>query len=116
MVRKSTQRSTRRVRKVGGADTCITALLKVLPDEGDFERMVDQDCSAINTNSYDAFVNFQRAAASRLNAADCAFLLGLCQRVKGNHIAQMDLESCAVFETSYVFIGVNGKIVVVNPR
>jgi hypothetical protein len=112
MVRKSTQRA----RKVGGAETCITALLKVLPDEDDFERMVDMDCSAIDTKSYNTFVNFQRAAASRLNAADCAFLLGLCQRVKGNYIEQMDLESCAVFKTSYVFIDVNDKIVVVNPR
>ena len=124
MVRKSTQRSnkrvqnTRRARKVGGtAPACVTALEKVLPDEGDWGRMVDYDCSAIdNTQSYDEFVAFQRATVTALSAEDCAFVLSLCKRIRKNEISQMDLESCSVFGSAYLFFDNERKLVIGNPR
>ena len=123
MVRKSTQRSnkrvqrTRRARKVGGAETCASALEKVLPDEGDWDRMVDYDSSAIdNTLSYEEFVAFQRTTVEALSAEDCAFVLSLIKRIRKNEISQMDLESCAVFESAYLFFDTKGKLIIGNPR
>ena len=125
MVCKSTQRSnkrvqrTRRARKVGGAETCASALEKVLPDEGDYERMVDYDSSAIdNTQSYDEFVAFQRTKVEGLSAEDCAFVLSLIKRIrkKEEGISLMDFESCAAFRAGYLFFDTDGKLVIGNPR
>jgi len=117
MVRKSTQRNTRRARKVGGAETCASALEKVLPDKGDYERMVDYDSSAIdNTQSYEEFVAFQRTTVAALSAEDCAFVLSLIKRIRKNEIRQMDFESCASFESGYLFFATTGELVIGNPR
>jgi hypothetical protein len=123
MVCKSTQRSnkrvqrTRRARKVGGAETCASALEKVLPDEGDWERMVDYDSSAIdNTQSYEEFVAFQRTTVEGLSAEDCAFVLSLIKRIRKNEISLMDFESCAAFRAGYLFFDTDGKLVIGNPR
>jgi len=123
MVCKSTQRSnkrvqrTRRARKVGGAETCASALEKVLPDEGDWQRMVDYDSSAIdNTQSYEEFVDFQRTTVAALSAEDCAFVLSLIKRIRKNEISLMDFESCAAFRAGYLFFNTDGKLVIGNPR
>jgi hypothetical protein len=113
---KGGKRSTRRMR--GGADgACVAAVRRLLPDELDYERMQDNECSAVEPGQgYDEWVTGQLAKARALNNEDCAFVTELCARINRRRMAHMDMESCAVFGTAGVFFDQAGKIVTWNDR
>lgn len=117
---KYSLRKTRKVRKTGGAgqaNSPVALLLKALPDEHDYERMVDYDSSSINTTkSYEEFVNYQRATATGLSADDSAFLKNLVQRVLRGKMSQVDMESCGPMRSSYVYFDKKQNLVVGSPR
>jgi hypothetical protein len=109
-------RSTRRMR--GGADgACVAAVRRLLPDERDYQRMQDYECSAVEPGqSYREWVDGQLAKARALSVEDCAFVTELCGRIMKGKMAHMDMESCSVFGTVGLFFDNEGRIVTFNDR
>jgi len=109
-------RGTRRMR--GGADgACVAAVQRLLPDERDYDRMQDNECSAVEPGQdYDEWVAGQLAKARALNNEDCAFVTALCRRIIQGRLSHMDMESCAVFGTAGVFFDKAGNLVTWNDR
>ncbi len=109
----------KRTMKNGGArgETCVSILLKVLPKEDDYQRMVDNNCSAIDVSrTYREFVMDQRLKADGLDEEDCDFLLALCRRVLKKRVSHVDLEPCSNFPTTKVFLDRVNNFVTVNDR
>jgi len=116
---RATPVQRKRTMKNGGAkaETCVSILLKVLPKEDDYQRMIDNDCPAIDaTRTYSEFVADQRIKAGGLEAEDCDFLLALCKRVLKNRVSHVDLEPCTNFPTVKVFLDRVSNFVTVNNR
>jgi len=101
---------TRRSRKIGGGDNAVKALMMVLPEEDNYERMAN------NSNDYDAFVESQEEAATKLNGEMESFFIELCNRVKSGKMRTMDLESGVSMTATYVFFDKKGNLVVANER
>jgi hypothetical protein len=113
--RSSSRRSSTRRMRGGANDACVAALRRVLPEDGDYDRMQGYESKTVNsTQGYDAWVEGQIARANALPPAECEFLTALCSRV--NKIKLMDLESCSDFGAAYVFFDKAGKLVIANPR
>lgn len=111
----------RKTNKNGGARnpavSCVSMLLKVLPDENDYARMVDLECESIDTTkTYKEFVNGQREKAKALDKEDCDFLFALCARVLKRKVYHVDLEGCNPFQTTIVFLDNNSNFVTGNER
>lgn len=122
---------TRRVRRVGGAGAslpnlpaspvspsrCAADLVRMLPDDYDYERMKDNDSNNIDSSkSYEEFVEDQRARASSLSPDDCAFLQSLLERVAKRGIKSMDMEYANAHSAQQVFLDMKNRPVVVLPR
>ena len=108
-------RSTRRMR--GGAGPCVALVRRLLPDERDYGRMQDYDCSAIVPGQdYDAWVARQMEIVNALSEAECSFVAAVCQRIIAGRLSHMDMESCSVFGTAGVFFDQAGNLVTWNNR
>jgi hypothetical protein len=111
------KKSNRRTRKVGVACFSVAQFMKRIPDEYDYERMVNYDCDAIDTTkSYEEFKVDQTAAAATLNPEECERLKTVLALLDANKLEQIDLETCAPTKSTKIFFDKNGKIVLVNDR
>jgi hypothetical protein len=111
--------SNTRKRKVGGNASydCVSALVRVLPDKFDYERMADLESRAIDTTkTYKEFVDFQRATAAVLQPEECKWVKSLCDHIMGSKISNMDLEPCVPMKSVKLFYDKNRKLVIVNDR
>jgi hypothetical protein len=107
-------------RRQEGRAACVVvrlALERVLPDEGDYERMQGNESSAIVPGQdYDAWVRGQMEIVNGLNKEECAFVAAVCQHIIGGTLSHMDMESCSVFRTAGVFFNQAGELVTWNDR
>ena len=95
----------------------IQRIMMHMVEEHDYERMIVHDCDSIDISmSYNKFILYNKACLNELSYDDVRWIWGLCKRLKHEVIGLMDLESCAVFEASYIFYDNNKNIVIVNPR
>lgn len=112
---RKASRGTRRMR--GGAGPCVALVRRLLPDERDYERMQDNECSAIVPGQdYDAWVRGQMQTVNALNNEECAYVAAVCQHIIAGRLSHMDMESCAVFGTAGVFFDQAGNLVTWNDR
>lgn len=113
-------RGTRRNRQSGGAPTDAeleAAVLSVIVDELDYERMRENEARGINAGKdWDAFLEFNQQCAKEMSDTDKFMFMLLTKRIKANKFKQMDLESCVVFGTTNMFFTTAKELVFVNPR
>jgi hypothetical protein len=79
--------------------------------------MVDNECNKINTNlSYNQFLEWNIKCIIESSDDDRLLFKILANNIINNKIGQMDLESCAVFESCSLFYDNKKKLIIVNPR
>jgi hypothetical protein len=94
----------------------MSEIMTYIIHEREYERMLDLECSGIDTlETYEKFVSWNKACVDELNAEDVAWVLGLCKRIQQG-VGLMDLESCATFSAHAIFFDKNKRICIVNPR
>lgn len=112
------KKTTRRSRKVGGGEcNIVESLMRVLPGDHDYERMVNEECRSIdNSESYEDFMAFQKKTVESLSAEDCLRVKGLLELIKAGRMSNMDMESCASMESTMLLFDKEKKLVIVNDR
>ena len=113
-------RSTRRNRQRGGAPTdveLVNALMSVIIDEDDYERMVGYESSAIdNTKSYDEFVEWNKSCVKAQSDTDKFLFVLMAKRVKSGLIEMVDMETANPWNASNLFFDTTKHFVFVHPR
>lgn len=90
---------------------------KYIVDKYDYDRMISHDCDCIDDKkTYDDFVKWNIQCMLECDAGEYILIEQLCKKIKNRTVAQMDLESCAVFDSSNIFFGIKKNLVIVNPR
>jgi len=113
----SKKRSTRRVKMSGGACNVLAEFMKRIPNSDEYERMVNEECSAINTSkTYEEFEIQQNAACVVMIDKDCERLKAILSLVSEGRLRNMDMEYCASMASSIVFFDRKGSIVIANDR
>jgi hypothetical protein len=98
-------------------EECITLFTKIKLDTYDYARMIDNECSKINTKlSYDQFLEWNIKCIIESSDEDRLLFKILANNIINNKIGQMDLESCAVFKSVSLFYDSNKRLIIVNPR
>ena len=93
-----------------------TIIAHVVPSY-DYDRMVDSDCSGIDTTkSYAEFLDWNQTCLNAMTDADITWLMGLCTRLKGRTIKLMDMEPCSVFTADAIYFDKQANLCIVNPR
>ena len=113
-------RSTRRNRQSGGAPTdaeLVAALMSVIIDEDDYERMVGYESSAIdNTKSYGEFVEWNKSCVKTQSDTDKFLFVLMAKRVKSGLIEMVDMETTNPWNASNLFFDTTKHFVFVHPR
>jgi hypothetical protein len=113
-------RSTRRNRQSGGAPTdaeLVAALMSVIIDEDDYERMVGYESSAIdNTKSYAEFVEWNKSCVKTQSDTDKFLFVLMAKRVKSGLIEMVDMETTNPWNASNLFFDTTKHFVFVHPR
>lgn len=79
--------------------------------------MMDNECSEINKDlSYNGFLKWNIKCITESCDEDKLLFKILANNIINKKLGQMDLESCAVFESCSLFYGTNKKLIIVNPR
>jgi hypothetical protein len=90
---------------------------KYIIEEYDYERMIAHDCDAIDeSKSYDEFLDWNIQCILECDEKEYISIEHLCNKIKNTTIAQMDMESCVVWDSSNIFFGVLKNLIVVHPR
>ena len=98
-------------------DECIALFTQLKLDKYEYDRMYENNCKSINKNlSYNEFLAWNITCINELTDDDKLLLQLLCNKILNNKMKQMDLESCAVFESHSLFYDTNKNLVIVNPR
>jgi hypothetical protein len=98
------------------AKTCLTLLRKLLPDDYDFERMEDNDYSAVKGKTYEQFLEYNISVVEAMSEVDCAFHQALFERILRGNVKTMDMEYASASSASNAFFDLKGRIVIVTPR
>ena len=78
-------------------EECIALFTKITLKTNDYGRMIDNECSKINTKlSYDQFLEWNIKCIIESSDEDRLLFKILANNIINNKIGQMDLESCAV--------------------
>lgn len=110
-------RKTRRARKVGGACFLVADVMELIPDELDYERMIEQEYSGVDTTkSYEQFRIAQNATVATLSDEECIRLKAIVELLKKGGLKNMDMESCVAMRSSMLFFDSKRNIVIANPR
>jgi len=97
--------------------TIIQTILASVVERLDYERMVALDCSNMDgAMTYEDFLEWNRICIDKMNNGDRLWTLGLCQRINGNKLRLMDLESCATFTACSIYFGQDSKLCIINGR
>jgi len=92
-------------------------VLDYLVAECEWERMVDQECKAINPSlSYSEFVAYNTTCLEELSPKDLKWVQRLCKRLNSEKVGMMDLECCGIWKASCFFYDLNKELVIVHPR
>jgi hypothetical protein len=98
-------------------EQCISLFTQITLSIYDYNRMVDNECNKINTNlSYNQFLEWNIKCIIESSDDDRLLFKILANNIINNKIGQMDLESCAVFESCSLFYDNKKKLIIVNPR
>ena len=98
-------------------EECIALFTKITLKTNDYGRMIDNECNKINTKlSYDQFLEWNIKCIIESSDEDRLLFKILANNIINNKIGQMDLESCAVFESVGLFYDSNKRLIIVNPR
>lgn len=99
------------------SDDLVLRCLDYLVAECEYERMIDQYCSAINPSlSYDDFVLYNKSCLEELSPKRLKWVWRLCKELDSEKIRMMDLEDCNLWKASCLFYDLNKNIVIVHPR
>jgi hypothetical protein len=91
--------------------------MKIIVDEYDYDRMIAYDCDGIDDKkSYDEFVEWNIKCLKESSEEDLIFFKSLYNKISNSKMSQMDLESCAVWDSYKVFFAKNTNLVIVHPR
>jgi len=93
----------------------IDYIIKMLPNDYDFDRMIDHDMTGSFQNYYD-FLAYNERMIRDLPADDLAFLRRLCGMIKTTRVNLMDLESCVEFQSEGIYYNSKGELCIYNPR
>ena len=93
--------------------TDIAYIMNMLPDEYDFDRMVDHGHMSF---TYAEFLQHNERIIRDLPADDLAFLRRLCGIIKTTALNLMDLESCVEFRADGIYYNRVGELCIFNPR
>ena len=117
---RKNERKTRRNRQSGGAPTdeaLVAALMSVIVDESDHDRMLDYESSAIDhTKSYDEFVEWNKACVKAQSETDKFVFILMAKRVKSGVIEMIDMETAGPWAASNLFFDTTKHLVFVHPQ
>jgi hypothetical protein len=97
-------------------DACAALLRKLLPHEGDFERMKAYDYANVQGKTYKQFIQASVSKVYAMSEADCAFHKALFERILKQNVKTMDMEYASTMGAYNVFFDTKGNIVIVTPR
>lgn len=98
-------------------EECIALFTQITLSTYDYDRMINNECSEINTNlSYNQFLEWNIKCIIESSDDDRLLFKILANNIINKKIGQMDLESCAVFESFSLFYDSNKILIIVNPR
>jgi hypothetical protein len=88
-----------------------------IPDENDYERMVAYEyANDIECQSYNDFIDWNIKCVMEYSEDDYNFLAKLCEKIRISQIGQMDMESCAVWDSSGIFFNKQKNLIIYHPR
>jgi hypothetical protein len=98
-------------------EQCISLFTQITLSIYDYNRMIHNECNKINTNlSYNQFLEWNIKCIIESSDDDRLLFKILADNIINNKIGQMDLESCAVFESFSLFYDSKKRLIIVNPR
>jgi hypothetical protein len=97
-------------------DACVALLRKLLPDEGDFERMKAYEYSNVQGKTYKQFIQASVSKVYAMSEANCASHKSLFELILKNNVKTMDMEYASTMRATNLFFDANGSIVIVTPR
>jgi len=98
-------------------EACITLFTQITLSTYDYDRMIHNECSKINTKlSYAQFLEWNIKCIIESSDEDRLLFKILANNIINKKVGQMDLESCAVFESCSLFYDTKKRLIIVNPR
>jgi len=93
--------------------TDVAYIMKMLPDDYDFDRMLNNDLMSF---TYQEFIAHNERIIRDLPSDDLAFLRRLCGMIKTSALNLMDMESCVEFRAQGIYYNKGGDLCIFNPR
>jgi hypothetical protein len=98
-------------------EECIALFTQITLSTYDYDRMIYYECKKINAKlSYNQFLEWNIKCIIESSDEDRLLFKILVNNIINKKIGQMDLESCAVFESYSVFYDTKKRLIIVNPR
>jgi hypothetical protein len=98
-------------------DECISLFNQITISSGDYDQMIHYECKQINNIlSYDEFLEWNIKCITESSDEDKILFKILANNIINNKVGQMDMESCAVFESCSLFYDTNKRLIIVSPR
>ena len=98
-------------------EQCISLFTQITLCDSDYDRMIHHECNKINNKlSYNQFLEWNIRCIIESSDDDRLLFKILANNIINNKIGQMDLESCAVFESFSLFYDTKKRLIIVNPR
>jgi hypothetical protein len=98
-------------------DILIIRILHNLVAECEYERMVFEQCRAIDLSlSYNDFLAYNKKCLEELSPEDLEWMRCLCKGLNSHRIGMMDLEDCGIWKAHCFFYNLEKDIVIVHPR
>jgi hypothetical protein len=98
-------------------EQCISLFTQITLSDSDYDRMIHHECKKINNKlSYNQFLEWNIRCIIESSDDDRLLFKILANNIINNKIGQMDLESCAVFESFSLFYDTKKRLIIVNPR
>ena len=103
--------------KGGGACNIADDLLKALPKEYDYNRLVHYKSNSINSKtSYEDFIINQEAMISTLSDEECIKAKTVLDLIANKGLKLMDMEYASSVTPTNMFFDTNRRMVIVSPR
>jgi hypothetical protein len=100
----------------GSKESCVALLRRLLPDEYDFQRMMDNEYANVQGKTYKQFIQGNVSTVYAMSEAECVFHKALFERILRGTVRTMDMEYASANGASNVFFDAKGRVVVVTPR
>jgi hypothetical protein len=98
-------------------EQCIKLFTQITLSSGDYDQMIHYECKKINNElSYNEFLEWNIKCITESSDEDKILFKILANNIINNKIGQMDLESCAVFESCSLFYDIKKRLIIVSPR